>query len=61
MNNNYDSDEEQVEEVLPPYKIRYNEMPQKQLKEVVKSIEYNSLIFKFSISLSRNSLKNCPT
>ncbi len=42
MNNNYDSDEEQVEEVLPPYKVRYNEMPQKQLKEVVKSIEYNS-------------------
>ena len=45
MNRDYDSDEEQVEEVLPPYKVKYNEMPQKPLREVVKSIEYNLLHF----------------
>ena len=38
MNNNYESDEEEREEILPPYKVKYNEMAQKPLKEVVKSI-----------------------
>jgi hypothetical protein len=38
MNKDYDSDEEEREEVLPPHKIKYNEMPQKPLKEVVKSM-----------------------
>lgn len=42
MHNNYDSDEEEREEILPPYKVKYNEMPQKLLKEVVKSTQSNN-------------------
>lgn len=37
---NYDSDEEQREEPLPPYKVRYSEMTNKNLKEVVRCISY---------------------
>lgn len=42
-----DSDEERREKELPPYKVRYNDMPVKLLKEVVrcknKKISYNLL------------------
>lgn len=31
-----DSDEERREKELPPYKVRYNDMPVKLLKEVVR-------------------------
>ena len=37
MNKNYDSDEEEREEPLPPHKVKYNEMAQKPLKEVIRS------------------------
>lgn len=45
-----DSDEERKEKTLPPYRIRYNDMPTKLVKEVVRcnfernETESNSII-----------------
>ena len=51
-----DSDEEKREKELPPYRVRYNDMPVKLVKEVVRCNE-KSIFYSFYDIFNENRLK----